>query len=62
MNNKNNIQDNLSNVLTELLEDDLLNISVDDAGEFHYSLNDKGKKVAEGILGINKTDPEVHNA
>jgi hypothetical protein len=62
MNNEKNIQDNIDNVLAELLEDDLLNISVDATGEFRYSLNENGKKIAESILGIDKTDPEVHNA
>lgn len=56
------VQDNINTALTELLEDDLLEISVDDTGEFYYSLNDKGKKIAETILGIDKTDPEVHDA
>jgi DNA-binding PadR family transcriptional regulator len=62
MNNKKLTQDNIDKALGELLEDELLNISVDDAGEFYYSLNENGKKVAETILGIDKTDPEVHNA
>jgi len=59
MNNENITQDHIDKALTELLESDLLNISVDDAGEFYYSLNEDGKKVAETILGINKIDPEV---
>ena len=62
MNNEKLTQDNIDKALGELLEDELLNISVDDAGEFYYSLNENGKKVAETILGIDKTDPEVHNA
>ena len=56
------VQDSIDTALTELLEDDLLEISVDDTGEFYYSLNEDGKKVAETILGINKIDPEVNNA
>ena len=62
MNNEKLTQDNIDTALTELLEDDLLEISVDNTGEFYYSLNENGKKVAETILGIDKTDPEVHNA
>ena len=50
------VQDNINTALTELLEDDLLEISVDDTGEFYYSLNDKGKKIAETILGIDEAD------
>jgi DNA-binding PadR family transcriptional regulator len=62
MNNEKDIQDTIDNALSELLEDELLEISVDDTGEFYYSLNDKGKKVAESILGIDKTNPDVQNA
>lgn len=46
----------LDEILYGMVDKDLLEVSVDETGEFLYGLSEKGKQITEDIFGINKSD------